>query len=98
MTAETVDYLPYLPAVQMLTYGVVDIGQQFVIWSGVPGPHRPVAGDRELPAHSQLGQERTAEADVEEGPPHGDTCPLSSTATSSSISAISTALTPPAAR
>jgi hypothetical protein len=92
VTAETTDDLLGLPALEMLPHGVVDAGQEFVAGSGRSGPDRPVRRDRQLPAHGQLGHQRAGQANVDEGVAPTGTCPLSFTATSSSISAISTAL------
>ena len=91
VTAQAADDLLGLPAFQVVAHGVVDVGQQLVARPGISGPYPPVVPDRQLPVDGQLGQERAGQADLDEGvAPGTGTCPLSSTATSSSISAIST--------
>ena len=54
-------------AFQVVAHGVVYVGQQFVGGPGIRGPDRPVVPDRQLPADSQLGQERARQAHLDEG-------------------------------
>ena len=90
VVAQTPDDLPRVPALQMLPHRVVDISKQLVAGPGISGPDCPVFRDRQPAVMASSAKSAPVKPTWMRAPLPTGTFPLSFSAVSGSISAIST--------